>query len=87
MTTGLQLKQPKELVMAVGAPVQDLEELLRLLSRHYYDKVMVYGGEADPVSDAVREVVKKADHHGIPIEDATPPGSEFARTLAEIIKA
>lgn len=84
MTIGLQLKQPNELVMAVGAAVMDLEEVLRLVSRHHYDAVVIYGGEADQVSDAVWEVVKKADRHGVPITDATPAGSEFARGLARL---
>ncbi|HEY0964475.1 MAG TPA: hypothetical protein VGE31_01625 [Candidatus Paceibacterota bacterium] len=85
MTIGLQIKQPQELVMAVGAAVQDLDELLRLLARHYYDKVIIYGGEADQVSEPVWAVVKKAEHHGITVEDATPPGSEFSRGFSLLV--
>ena len=86
MTEAFNFQAKRSLLIGASARVADLEETLLYIGRHYYQQIQVTGTRGAEVSDHVKAILNKADHHGLDIIDSTPPGSKLKLCMKNELK-
>ncbi len=74
----------EHLTLEASATVLPDEKTLWQLKRGFFDRLVLRGELHEPVSDAVTNVAKLAQKHGLPLHSIAPTGSpldQFVRQL------